>query len=108
VRPRALADEVRRRLEPGTPADAAARQQCDALGACEPGRRLGRVARVRVLGHEADERALEPLVQRREEQGQDRLRDTGARRQRRGIALQPLVLEQLADKRVQGWPVHDV
>src|SRR5205085_2652786 len=49
---RPLADEVRRRLEARLPAHPAARQEPDALLAEEPRRRLGRVARVRVLGAE--------------------------------------------------------
>ena len=56
-RPRALADEMRRRLEPGAPVHAAARQQRDALLAEEPARSLGRVAGVGVLGQQHDERA---------------------------------------------------
>ena len=52
----ALADEVRRRREARLPADAAARQQADVLGAEEPAGGLGEVARVAVLGHEHGER----------------------------------------------------
>ena len=44
---------MRRRLEPRSVRDAAARQQRDVVGAGEPGDGLGRVARVRVLGQEA-------------------------------------------------------
>ena len=51
-----LADEVRRRLEPGVPADAAARQEPDARLAEEPACGLGGVARVGVLRQHADER----------------------------------------------------
>ena len=54
-RARPLADEVRRRLEPGAPAHTAARQQCDPLGADEPAGRVGRVTCVRVLRQQADE-----------------------------------------------------
>ena len=56
-RARTLADEMRRRLEAGAPANAAAGQQRDALGPEEPARRLGRVARVGILGQQADEPA---------------------------------------------------
>ena len=70
-----LADEVRRRLEAGAPADTAARQQRDALRAEEPAGRLGGVAGVGVLGQEAHEAPLELLVQRREQQRQHRLGD---------------------------------
>ena len=45
-RARPFADEMRRRLEPGAPADTAPRQQRHALRADEPSRRLRRVARV--------------------------------------------------------------
>ena len=70
-----LADEVRRRLEAQLPAHAAARQVADALLAQEPAGGLGGVAGVRVLGEQADEPALEALVQRREHDGQRRLRN---------------------------------
>ena len=97
---------MRRRLEPGAPADAASREEGDALGADEPAGGFGRVARVRVLGQEADEPAVELLVQRREQQRQHGLGDAGARRQRRGERLQPLVLGELADEGVKGRTVH--
>ena len=76
-------------------------QQRDALGADEPARRLGGVARVGVLGQQADEAPLELLVQRREEERQDRLRDAGARRQGSRERLQALEREQLPDERVE-------
>ena len=53
-----LADQVRRRLEPGVPADAAAREQRDALVAEVPGGSLGSVAGVRVLGQQHEQRAV--------------------------------------------------
>ncbi len=90
-----LADEMRRRLEPGLPADAAARQEPDLLLAEEPGRRLGGVAGVGVLGQQADERPLELLVERREHDRQRRLRDAGARRQRLGELFEALQVREL-------------
>ena len=48
-RARPLADEVRRRLEPALPPDAARREQPDVLLPEEPGGRLGGVAGVRVV-----------------------------------------------------------
>ena len=103
----ALADEVRRRLEPGAPADAAARQQRDVVGADEPARRLGDVARVGVLGQQHDEPAPELLVQRREQERQHGLGDAGARRQGSRKRLQALEREQLPDERMQYRTVHD-
>ena len=75
-----LADEVRRRLEARGVRDAAARKQRDALGAEEPRRALRRVARVGVLGQQDQEPAAELLVERREDERERGLRDTGAAR----------------------------
>ncbi len=97
---RALADEVGRRLEPRLPADAAARQVADDVLAEEPGRGLGGIACVRVLGKKADERPLEPLVERREDDRQRRFRDARTGRERLGELAEPLVLRHLADERV--------
>ena len=104
---RTLADEMRRRLEAGAPADAAPGQERDALGAAEPTRRLGEVARVGILGKQHDEPALELLVQGREHQRQHRLRDARPGRQRSGERLQALEREQLPDERVEYRTVHD-
>ena len=98
---------MRRRLEPGSPADAPPRQERDALGADEPARGFRRVSRVRVLGKQADEPAVELLVQRREQERQHGLRDPRAGRQRGDERLQPLVLGELADEDVKGRAVHD-
>ncbi len=76
-RPRSLADEMRRRLEPRAPVDAAARQQRDALLADEPARSFGRVPGVGILGQQHDERPAEPLVQSRQQQRQRGLGDAG-------------------------------
>ena len=75
----ALADEVCRRLEAGTEANAAARKQRDTRRIAVPGDRLGRVARLFVLGEQADERARERLVQGGEDERQRGLRDAGGR-----------------------------
>ena len=76
-RPGPLAHEMRRRLEPRVPADAAAREERDLLLAEVPGRRLGRVSRVRVLGEQHEQRAAEVQVERREDGRQPGLRHTG-------------------------------
>jgi len=97
---------VRRRLEAGFPADAAARHEPDLLLAEEPGGGLGGVARVGVLREEADERAFELLVQRREQHGQRRLRDAGTGRERLCELAEALQFRELADKCVQYGTVH--
>ena len=104
----ALADEVRRRTQPGVPAHAAARQQGDALRPEVPRGGLGEVARVGVLGNEDRERPPELLVQRRDDERQRRLRDARARRQRLRELRQPLVLEQLAHEREENGPLFDI
>ena len=103
-RPRALADEMRRRLEPRAPVHAAAREQRDPLLAEEPARALGRVASIGVLGQQHDERAAQLLVQRGQQQRQRRLGDPRGRRQRIREGGQALVAEQLLDERVQHGP----
>ena len=75
---------MRRRREPRLPGDAATRQQSDRVVAEEPGRALGSVARIRVLRKEDYNRTSKPLVQRREQERQRRLRHPRARRQRNG------------------------
>ena len=67
-RPQALADEMRRRLEAGAVADAAAREEADPFAAAEPCRALGRVACVGVLGEQHQQAASHLVVQRRQEQ----------------------------------------
>jgi len=106
-RARPLADEVRRRLEPGLPADAAARQEADDGLAEEPRDRIGRVARVCVLGQEADERPAERLVQGGEHERQRGFGDPCAGRQRLDELCKALVLGELADEGVENGTVHD-
>ena len=79
-RPRALADEVSGRLEPRPCVHAAAREQRHAVGVEVPGDGLGDVARLLVLREQADERAAEIHVQRREDEWERRLGDTRVRR----------------------------
>ena len=57
--PRALPDEVRRGFQARLPADAAAREQRHAVVAQVPGRCLGRIARIGVLGEENEQRPIE-------------------------------------------------
>ena len=103
----ALADEVRRRLESRLPAHAAAGQQRDALLAEEPAGGLGRVARVGVVGEQADERPAELLPERRQHERQRRLGDASACRKRLRECVQPLVRCELADEGVEDRTVHD-
>ena len=77
------------------------------LRAEEPARRLGRVARVAVVGEQADERPLQLLVQSGEQKRQDRLGDAGTARQRAGELLEALVGANLVDEGVQYRTVHD-
>ena len=104
---KALADEVRGRLEAGTPAHTSAREQRNAAVAEEPTSRLGSVSGVRIVRKEADERTLERLVQGREHERQRRLGDAGAHRKRLEEAAEALVLGELADERVEDRAVHD-
>ena len=80
-RARALADEVRGRLETGSGVHAAAREERDAIGVDVPADGLGDVARLLVLGEQADERPPELAVQRREEERERGLRDARVRRE---------------------------
>ena len=69
--------------------------------------RLRRVARVGVLGEQADERAPEVFVQRGEQERQGRLGDAGARWQRGGELLQALVGGEREGEGVEDGTVHD-
>ncbi len=106
-RPRPLADEMRRRREPGLPGDAAARQQSNHVAAEEPARALGGVARIRILGQENDQTTAQPLVQRGEEQRQRGLRHASPRRQGVRELGEALVLDELLDEGVEYRAVHD-
>ena len=97
-----LADEMRRRLEPGVPADAAAWEQRHSLVAEIPGGGLGSVAGVGVLRQQDEQRAAEAEKERREEQRQARLGDTGARSSKVGRERgEPLGAGQLEGERLQ-------
>ena len=107
-RPCALADEVRRRLEAGVPADAAARQQRDLLVAEVPRRRLRGVPGVGVFREEGDERAAGAQVERGQQQRQPGLGDSRpcsdqVIRER----AEALALGKLDGERMQCRPVHD-
>ncbi len=71
--PRALTDEVRRRIEPGVDTDAAARQECDVRWVDVPGDGLGGVPRLLLLGEQAEELQSERLVQGGEDKRERRL-----------------------------------
>ena len=96
-----------RRLEAGLPAHAAAREVADRVVAEEPGRSLRGVPRVGVLREQADERPLQALVQRGENDRQRGLADTGTRRQRLGELGEALVVRELADERMEYRTVHE-
>ena len=66
------------------------------------------VPRVRVLREEADEAAVQLLVEGGEQERQHRLRDPGAGGQRDRERLQALQLEQLANEDVEGRPVDQL
>jgi hypothetical protein len=105
---RALADQVRRRLEPRLPGDTAAREQRDALLAQVPRRRLSGVARVGVLRQEHDERTREAEVEGGEDERQRRLGHAGsAAFEVGGERAESLALGELAREGVQRRPVHD-
>ena len=101
---RPLADEMRRRLEPRAPANAAARQQRDPLLAEEPARPLGRVAGVGVLGQQHDERAPSCSCSAASSSGSAGSETRAARGQGLRERGQALVVEQLLDERVEHGP----
>ena len=103
----ALTDEVRRGVEAGAPVDAAARQHRDAFVAEEPRGALGGVASVLILRGQQNERAIELLVERREQQRQRGLGDAGGRRERLGKALEASVARSSRDERMEDRLVHD-
>ncbi len=105
-RPGALTDEVRRRLEARGVRDAAAREQGDALRPEEPRRALRRVAGVGVLGQQDQEPAAELLVERREDERERGLRDTGAAREGLRECLEAFAGRELCDEGVKGCLVH--
>ncbi len=107
-RPRALADEVRRGTDTGLDGHAAARHERGHLVAEEPGRSLGRIARVLVVGQHAHEPALALDVGGREDEREYGLGDPRARRgQCRDERGESLVASERAGEEVKGRPVHD-
>ena len=86
----------------------AARQQCDAILAKEPARRLREISGVGVLGDEQRQRAGELFVKRGDEERQRRLGHAGTRRKRGRELLNVLALEQLADEREEDRPLFDI
>jgi hypothetical protein len=104
---RALADEMRRRLETRPEADAPAREERDPLVAEKPGGSLGRISCIRVLGQEADESSSE-LVKPGEDERQRGLRDA-----RIGVGqclherVEALLLEEPFNEHVEHGTVHD-
>ena len=105
-RPRPLADEVRRRLEPRLPPHAAARQQRDALRPEEPAGRLGEIPRVAVVRDEHDGLLPARLVQRGEDEREHGLGDPRTLGQRLDIRVEALGAEELLDERVENRAVH--
>ena len=102
-----LADEVRRGLEPGLPADTAAGQERDAVLADVPTGGLGGVTGISVLGREDEKRLLEPLVQRGEDERKRRLGHAGASRKGLDEGGEPLAVGELDGQRVEDRTVHD-
>ena len=101
-----LPDEMRRGVEARAPVDAAAREHCDAFLAEKPRRALGGIARVLILGRQQDERTVELLVQRREQERQRRLGDARSGRKGFGKGLEPLALSERLDEGMQDRLVH--
>ena len=97
-----LPDEMRCGVEARAPVDAAARKHCDAFLAEKPRRALGGIARVLILGRQQDERTVELLVQRREQERQRRLGDARSSRKGLGKAFEPLALAERLDERDAG------
>ena len=85
---------------------AAARQQRDPFFAGEPPDALRQVTRVGILGREQDERAVELLVQRGQEERERGLRHAGTRRERLGEGAQALGFAELGEERMQDRQVH--
>ena len=105
-RPRTLADEVRRRLEPRLPSHAAARQQRDALRPEEPAGRLGEIPRVAVVRDEHDGLLPARVVQRSEDERKHRLGDPRTLGQRLDVRMEAFGAEELLDERVENRAVH--
>src|SRR5215831_7452698 len=97
---------MRWRLEPRAGVDAAAREQTDRAVAEVPGDRIGGVTSLLVLGEEADERALERRVQRREHDRQRGLGDPRVRGEGRGERAKALARRELVDESVERCSVH--
>ena len=93
-----FADQVRGRLEARVDAHATARQERDGRGVDVPADSLGDVARVLVLGEQADERTVERRVQRREEERQRGLGHTRVRRERVDERAEALARSELVDE----------
>ena len=98
---------MRRGLEPGLPADTAAGQERDAVLADVPTGCLGGVAGISVLGREDEERLLEPLVQRGEDERKRRLGHAGASRQGLDERGETLAVGELERQRIEDGTVHD-
>ena len=102
----ALADEMRRRLKPRRLRDTATREQRNPLGVEKPRGTLGRISRVRVLGEEDQEAAVELFVEGRKHERQRRVRHAGAGGQRPRERLKPLAAGELRNEGVKGCRDH--
>ena len=104
----ALTDEMRRRFEAGFPTDTAARQERDLFLAEKPGGCFRHVARIRVLGQQTNERALQAKVERSQQERERGLGNAGTSvRERLGEADHALVRSELLGERIKRGTVHD-
>ncbi len=100
-RPGALADQVRGRVEARADRDAAARQQRHPGGIDVPAHGLGGVARVLVLGQDAEQRAVARLAERREQERERRLGDARIGRERVRERTEVVALGERRDETTQ-------
>ncbi len=97
----ALAHEVRGRVEAGADRDAAARQQRHAGWVDVPADRLGGVARVLVLGKDAEQRPLARLAQRGEKERERGLGDARVGGERVRERAEAVALGERRDETVE-------
>ena len=104
--PRALTDEMRRRLESRGVRDPPTREQRDVIRAEKPRSSLGRITGIGVLGQEDQKAASELLVERSEHERQRGLRHSRPARQGLRERLKPIAAGEFRDESVKGCLVH--
>jgi hypothetical protein len=97
----ALADEMRRRVEPGTDRDSPTREKGNVRGIDVPRDRLRCVAGVLVLGENGEESALARLVERSEHERQRGVGHSRVRRKVVGEGPKRLAFRERGDERVE-------